>query len=68
MRDGPSDKTVISWNYQCNILTTNIARTGELVLKDKYYTDGGIRKENAQRLNLSCVTEAVMPRSKRDAL
>ena len=31
------------------------------------YTDSGIWKENAQRLNLSCLTEAVMPEVKVEA-
>ena len=31
------------------------------------YTDSGILKENAQRLNLSCLTEAVMPEVKVEA-
>ena len=35
-------------------------------LWDKY-TDSGIWKENAQRLNLSCLTEAVMPEVKVEA-
>ena len=31
------------------------------------YTDSGIGKENAQRLNFSCLTEAVMPEVKVEA-